>query len=228
MNVWKRANPSHANRKQRDFWELAIGYGLILSVIWTANPWQRSLYFIALGWILLVTALAPDSRQTMGLQTSGFVQSLWVAGLAVLIMAGAVVVAIKFRTLHYPHGIVAFFRRFAGYILWAFMQQFLLQDFVLLRLLRILPKKKVAVVAAAGLFAAAHLPSPILTACTLLWGLVACTVFLRYRNIFSLAIAHAILGICLVISIPGYVHHNMRVGHGYLIYHSNGPVLPQP
>jgi hypothetical protein len=44
-------------------------------------------------------------------------------------------------------------------------------------------------------------------------------VFLRYRNLYPLALAHAILGITVAITIPGPMMHNMRVGLGYLKYH---------
>jgi len=71
----------------------------------------------------------------------------------------------------------------AGYLLWAFEQQFILQDYLLLRLLRILPNESTAVLTAAVLFSTAHLPSPLLTVATLGWGIVACTLFLRYRNL---------------------------------------------
>ena len=79
-----------------------------------------------------------------------------------------------------------------------------------------------AAVTAAGIFAAAHLPNPILTPVTLFWGLAACMVFLRFRNIFPLAVAHAIFGITIAITIPGPVVHNMRVGLGYLTYRAPG------
>ncbi len=58
---------------------------------------------------------------------------------------------------------------------------------------------------------------------TLIWGLIACFVFLRYRNLYTLAITHAILGICLAISVPGPVIRNMRVGLGYLTYPRHHP-----
>jgi membrane protease YdiL (CAAX protease family) len=83
---------------------------------------------------------------------------------------------------------------------------------------------------AAVIFAVAHLPSPILTPVTLIWGFAACLLFLRYRNLYPLAMAHAILGISIAITIPGPVDHNMRVGLGYLTYgHTHKPApLPQP
>jgi hypothetical protein len=121
--------------------------------------------------------------------------------------------------LNRPLGAGLFVKTFWGYAIWSLMQQFLLQDFVLLRLMRLMPSKRAAVAAAAGLFALGHLPSPILTAVTLVWGAAACWLFLRYRNVFTLGVAHAVLGVCVAITVPGRVDHNMRVGLGYLRYH---------
>jgi hypothetical protein len=135
-------------------------------------------------------------------------------------------VADRLQTLHQPHGLVPFVERFWGYSIWALAQQFVLQDFVLLRLLRLLESRKAAVLAATGLFVIAHLPNPLLLAATLIWGLAACLLFLRYRNLYSLAMAHAIFGICIAITVPGPVDHNMRVGRGYSTYRRPGPRRP--
>ena len=81
-----------------------------------------------------------------------------------------------------------------------------------------MPRRTSAVLATAGIFALAHLPNPILTPLTLLWSLAACLIFLRHHNLYPLAMAHAILGICIAITVPGSVSHNMRVGLGYLQY----------
>jgi hypothetical protein len=110
-------------------------------------------------------------------------------------------------------------------VVWAVMQQFILQGYFLLRLLRLLPGKA-PVVAAAGMFALAHLPNPILTPITFLWGVAACLLFLRYRNIYTLGVAHGILGLCLAITVPNSLHHNMRVGLGYYRYHSRAQDRP--
>jgi hypothetical protein len=105
------------------------------------------------------------------------------------------------------------------------MQQFLLQSYFLLRLLRLLPGKAAPVVAATGIFALAHLPNPILTPITLVWGAVSCILFLRYRNIYALGVAHGILGLCVAVTVPNSLHHHMRVGLGYLRYHPRGQDL---
>ncbi len=160
----------------------------------------------------------------MGLRGTNFFRSLWVVGAALLVAAAAVTVAARLHTLHTPASPVLFIENYWAYALWAAVQQFLLQCFFLSRLRRLLPGTASAVIAATLIFAAAHLPSPILTTVTLLWGLAACLLFLRYRNLYTLALAHAILGITVAMTVPGPVDHNMRVGLGYLTYgHKTSP-----
>jgi len=203
--------------KRRDWIEFSVGYGLILLVIWTPR-WQRELYWAPVLWIALVSWRAFHSWQAMGLRTANLLRSLWIVGVALLMAAAAVLVAARLGTLHAPPGPVAFFKRYIGYAIWSFVQQFLVLDFFLWRLLRLLPGTRSAVLAAALLFAVAHIPNPVLTLVTLVFGWLSCVLFLRYRNLYPLAIAHAILGICIAITIPGHITHNMRVGLGYLTY----------
>jgi hypothetical protein len=209
-------------RRQRALVELAVGYGLILVVIWTPRPWQRWFYVTALVWIVAVTIRSFDGWKVMGLRAGGFGRSLWVVGVALVLALVAVALATRLGTLNRPPGTGLFVKTYWGYAIWSLMQQFLLQDFVLLRMLRLVEKKSTAVIVAVGMFALAHLPSPILTVVTVVWGTAACWLFLRYRNIFTLGMAHAVFGICLAIVVPGRVDHNMRVGLGYLRFHPRG------
>jgi hypothetical protein len=204
--------------KRRDVLELGVGYGLIFLVIWTPRPLQTVLYYVAIAVLAALFWRSFEGWAAMGLRAANFLCSLWVVGVALMLAAVAVLLAIRFHTLHVPHGPALFLKRYWGYILWSFAQQILLLDFFLLRLLRLMPRRTFAVAVTAGIFATAHLPNPILTPLTLLWGLAACLIFLRYRNLYPLAMAHAILGICIAITVPGAVTHNMRVGLGYLQY----------
>jgi membrane protease YdiL (CAAX protease family) len=212
------ATPAH---RRRDLFELSVGYILILLVIWTPNPWQRLLYWLAAAFILAVSWRSFNGWPAMGLRWTNFLQSLWIVGLALVGATVAVLIAARLHTLRPWQGPIELVQRFWGYALWAFLQQFLLQIFFLQRFLRLVSSKTLAVALAAGIFALAHLPSPILTAVTLVFGLAACWLFLRYRNLYPLAITHAILGICIAICFPGPVTHNMRVGLGYLVYRPN-------
>lgn len=216
--------------RRRDLVELAIAYGLILLVVWTPRPWQSLLWWDAAAAVALILSISFDGRRAMGLRSANLLRSLWVVGMALAAAAAAVLAAARLHTLHLPASPVLFIQRYWAYALWAFAQQFLLQCFFLKRLLRLLANVKSAALAAAVLFAIAHLPNPILTSVTLFWGFAACMIFLRYRNLYPLAAAHAILGIAIAITVPGPVDHNMRVGLGYLTYgHEHRPAdLPEP
>ncbi len=210
--------PAQSRRPVRDFVELIVGYGLITAVIWTPRPMQRWLYFGTIAWFLVSIVVTFPGWRAMGCSIAGFWRSLWVVGIAAAVGVAATMLASNLHTLHHPGSPIQWVRAFAGYTIWALAQQLLLQGYFLIRLLRIMPSKVWAVATAGIVFALIHLPNPILTPVTLLWGLVACFVFLKFRNIYPLAIAHAIFGICVAITIPATVHHNMRVGLGYLKY----------
>jgi len=218
--------PTVAVGKRRALVEVSIGYGLILIAIWTPLAWQRVVDGAALAWVLFATVRSFYGSSAMGLRISGSLHSLWMVGVALLLAAAAVVLAGRLHTLQLPGFPMMLVRRYWAYALWALLQQFLLLDFILLRLLRLLPGRKAAVAAAAGLFAVAHLPNPVLTPATLIWGCVACLLFLQYRNLYTLAALHIIFGISIAITVPGPVDHNMRVGLGYLTYRPHHPPHP--
>lgn len=206
--------------KSRDFAEVAVAYGLVMLAIWTPDPLQRYLFWITLAWIMLATFMSRQTANTLGLRPAGWWRGAWVAGAAAVAAAVAVWVAWELHTLHPPPLSISAETRVWRYFLWSFLQQFMLQDYFLARLLRLLPGKTEAVLTATVLFASAHVPNPLLVVVTLFWGAAACTLFLRYRDLYSLAIVHGILGICLAITVPNAVHRQMRVGLGYLRYRS--------
>ncbi len=211
--------------RRRAILELSIPYGLILLVIWTPRPWQKLLWWVAAAAIVAIFWISFDRMMALGLRRAGFFRSLWVTAAALLISAVAVLVAIHFRTLHLPAGgPMAFIRNYWAYALWACVQQLLLQGFFLPRCLGIAREQVSAALLAGVLFSLAHLPNPILTPITLIWGFAACLLFLRYRNLYPLAMAHAIFGIAIAITIPGSVDRNMRVGLGYLTYRSHAHI----
>lgn len=217
----RQAGGARGNRitdRRRDLLELLVGYGLILLVIWSERPWQRGLYCAAIVFLVAVLWMSFDSWSAMGLRAANFWRSFWVVGVALALAALAVVTARRLHAMHPVEGPVGFVRRYWGYALWSLVQQILLVDFFLRRLLRLMGKQRYAVLATAGIFAAAHLPNPVLTVVTLVFGAAACAIFLRYRNLWPLAIAHAVLGITIASTVPGPVIRNMRVGLGYLTY----------
>ena len=204
--------------RTRDWAELWIGYGLILVVVWTPNPEQRVLYWIAVAFVAVTAWLRRRETRPNGFGLKGLVPSLWVVGVAVAALFAAIGVASRLHTLHPLYGPLPVAAHILAYTLWALMQQFILQVYVLLRLLRVGLRRRWAIALAAVLFAIAHVPNPVLAPVTLAWGAATSLLYLRYRNLYALALAHGILGMALAVCIPNSVHHHMRVGLGYVQY----------
>jgi membrane protease YdiL (CAAX protease family) len=204
--------------RRRDRLEFAVGYGLIMLVIWAPRTWQHVLYWTPVAWIAATSALSWQGYAAAGLRATNFLRSFWIVGVAASFAGLAVALAVHLGTLHSPAGLALFFRSYIGYIIWSLVQQFLMAVYFLARLMRLMTGR-VAVLAAACIFAVAHLPNPVLTPLTLLWGFAACVLFLRYRNLWTLGLAHAIFGITVAVTLPVDVTHSMRVGLGYVRYH---------
>ncbi len=190
-----------------------------MAVEWTPRPLQRVLWVVAAVGIVVIVWRSFDGWAAMGLRTVELLAARcgsW--ALRWLLASAAIFVAARMHTLLLPDGPSRLCRNLFAYAIWTGVQQFLLQGFFLLRFLRVIPNRAAGGAGGGCVFAVAHLPNPILVPITLIWGFVACLLFLRYRNLYPLMIAHAILGITVAMTVPGPVVHNMRVGLGYLTY----------
>ena len=188
-----------------------------MAVLWL--PTRQQLIFgpIALLIPLTLVLLRPPTANELGLSWRGFVSSLWILPAAVALAASGVFLVRFAGTLHpLYNGDLA---HAGGYVLWTVYQQFLLQDYFMPRLTRVL-SSDTAVTVAAVLFAAAHLPNLPLTAATLVWGAVSCGLFRRYRSLYVFGLAQGLLGLCFAVCVPDAMHHHLRVGLGYFHYHA--------
>ena len=208
--------------RTRDLVELIFGYGMIVGIIWTPERWQRVLSPVALLLTLLVVLAHRHNRDELGLGARDFVRSLWILPAAAGLAALSIFAAAKIGTLHPLYK--ADFTHISGYVVWTIYQQFLLQDYFMDRLLRLVSGEAAAVTLAGTLFAAAHLPNLVLAAATLLWGIVSCALFRRYHNLWALGLAQGLLGLCFAICVPDALHHHLRVGLGFLRYQQTLPV----
>ncbi len=98
------------------------------------------------------------------------------------------------------------------YLVSAFVQQFILQSYVLFRLEEILQNKKRAAKSAAAWFALIHIPNPLLMIVTFFWGWYCCTQFQRQKNLYELTICHWLLGSTMATFLPSWV---MIAGIGF-------------
>ena len=210
---------SRGQAYSRDLPELVIGFTAILAVLWL--PTREQLFFgpIALLAPLGIVLSRRPSLDDLGLGRRGLVRSLWILPAAVALSFVSVFVAKQIGTFHEldrPD-----FAHVWGYVLWTLYQQFLLQDYFMPRLTRLVTSNH-AIMAAATLFAVAHLPNLPLVVATLVWGAVSCYLFGRYHNLWVLGLAQGLLGLCFSVVVPDAMHHHMRVGLGYLHYHPSG------
>jgi len=185
-------------------------------VLWLPTKQQLILGPIALLAPLVLVLSRRPRLDDLGLGWRGFVSSLWILPAAIALSAIAIELAKRagsFHPLYAPD-----FSHVAGYVLWTLYQQFLLQDYFVPRLASVLSSHK-AMALAAVLFALAHLPNVPLVLATLVWGMVSCILFRRYRNLYVIGITQGLLGLCFAVCVPDAWHHHMRVGLGYLRYH---------
>src|SRR5262245_23236902 len=99
--------------------------------------------------------------------------------------------------------------------LWALGQQFALQ-ITLLREAQAATSRTAGIVVAAVLFAALHLPNPLLTTVTLVAALAWCRIYDRHPNLIPLALSHALLTVIVLIALDDSVTGRLRVGIAYL------------
>lgn len=211
-------DPSALRSKRRDWIEIGVAYGLIEAVEWTPRPWQRGLWLVAALGLAFMLWRSFSGWAEMGFRTANLWRSAWIVSAAAVLAAAAMLISARAHALLMVDGLWGFPETYGAYAIWSAVQQILLQGFFLLRLLRLMPKPWQASLAAAAMFSAAHIPNPILVSLTFVWGFAACALFLRYRNLYPLMVAHAFLGITIAMTIPGPAVHNMRVGRAFLTY----------
>lgn len=210
--------PTHAASRAKLLLQVMIVYGLILSSIWTPEGVVKVVLMLAAAVALVV--FAADGSYTwqemgLGLPSGRACAVIFAAGLA---LAFSVPFASKLVGLNVAPFRVLSVQQSWRYAVWSLEQEFILQSFLFLRFETLL-RSRWAVLVSAGLFALAHVPSPILTILSLIGGTVFCELFRRYRNIYPLGVVHAFLGLTIASSFSERWLHHMRVGIGYLTFH---------
>lgn len=217
MGTWLRGwEIPDAYRRSFAWFQLIVAYVFMERALWSSRLAYRNKWvFITAATILVFVVVDRPSLQRLGLGLpTGFGAGLiLVASLAAAVI---LVFAVRGAGGQIPANPTWPSLRLAWqYVVWALVQEFMLQSFFFTRCEQLFGSKA-AVWIAAALFAAAHLPSPILTTFTLVGGLFFCEVFRRYRSIYPIGIVHAVLGLTIAMTMPDSVLHHMRVGIGYL------------
>ncbi len=196
--------------------ETFVAFGLLEASLWTAGQTQRDFALATAVWIIAATLANGRSTRELGLGVSGFAESLIAIPIAAAVSVFLLVLAWQAGTLRELYGPRPPLWHSSGYAIWALMQQFILNSFFYLNFEDLLGDRRRALWAAVALFCVAHIPNPVLMLGTLLAAVFFVTVFRRYRNIYPLGFAHALLGLTLAITVPDLWIRHMRVGISYL------------
>lgn len=215
--VWSAALPA-AYRRHFVWAQVIVVFLLLEVVLWaptrdTRNHWA----LISMNTILVLVLVDRPSLERLGLRlpkTFGASVGLGVSFVLIILMVAFV---------NWAGGQIPANQTWPalqtvwGYLIWAMIQEFILQSFFFTRLEE-LYGGPAAVWIASTLFAVAHLPSPILTTATLIGALFFCEMFRRYRSIYPIGVVHALLGLSIFLVTPDSLLHRMRVGIRYLRY----------
>ena len=200
--------------------QLLMVYASLEGALWTMGAVQTA--FIALTAALVATWSLSEPRfwPDLGVDPRSIRLGWWIVPIAVVVAGLILLAAWRWHTLRPPTDRLAHHLKVPLYLIWALLQQFLVQSFFFLRLERLLRSGRRAVLVTALLFSSAHVPNPVLVPVTLVGGFLLSELFCRYRTIYLLAAAQVLVAHSLLISVPATVMRDMRVGIGYVCYHA--------
>lgn len=193
-------------------------YGAVLLAVWIGQRVPIHIPVLALGVLLLaICSLSNrwhgDSRERIGWDHKHFKA----CGRLVVRLFSPFLLIMLLLALRGPvPPLPKILFGLLGYPLWALAQQYALQSFCANRLEDIVGPRPWTVAALNGLlFSLVHLPNPILTAFTLIGGVLFTRVFLKKRHLVPIALAHAAAGFFL--SLIFHAQYNvMMIGPAYL------------
>lgn len=206
--------------------EIIVVFVLIMTAIWTPDDSlsvAKLFGICAAGLVVVSWRYRGDSGYNLGLcPLTAAKPGFYLFGLTA-VFATAIVLAgvfIEPTTFGKKDLLAKIHKQALGtYILWGMFQQLILNGYFANRLGALMKGCVRPALLAGLLFGVVHLPNPVLTIGTFLWGTVSAYFFLRYsRNIYFLGIAHSVLGTLTkyFIAIPLIGHGAMRIGPGFL------------
>jgi hypothetical protein len=218
--LWSTAYGTHFS--VRRWVALAEALAVFLAVmlyIWRFRISHPTSYLVILGYVVGSHFAYGESLRRLGFGWRNarrafpfvFVWSMVVG--AGVVLAGALAGTLRpMRPGHVAAGIGA-------YILWGLFQQYVLNGYFVNRLLAFAGESRARLVpfAAAGLFSAAHLPNWFLVTVTFVGGYVCARVYLRYRSLYPLAVAHGMVGFFLLLVTPDSIAMRFLIGPRYFL-----------
>lgn len=192
--------------------ETAGVFLLIMLYIWAVRYTHQYFAMVIMSLIALSHRWRGETLEQLGFRLSNFRSCVReflpsVVFLSLLLLSLGILLQTQ-RPVEFEKGVLGF----AGYCVWGLFQQYLLNSYFLNRLTAVSATSNQAAITAAALFSGAHLPNWLLMLVTLAGGYCCAKVYLKYRNLYFLAIAHGAIGFLLYLVVPDSISHHLRVG----------------
>src|ERR1700676_337338 len=202
-----------------NFVEVLAFAGFIPWYIWSLVFTYLTSWIVFPFW-LVASFLAPrDTPKTLGWRADNLGpatrQAAVVFGVFIVALCG---VGLYLGALHRLPAHLIEPHRFVGYFSFCLLQQIALNSYLMNRFLAAVERPWLAALFSSIVFAALHLPNPVLVPLTLVGGFAMCWLFARERNIIPLTLGQAVLGALTWWAFPIAWHHSMRVGPGYYTF----------
>jgi len=185
-------------------------FAMILLYIWRWRWAYPLCWVIILGLVLVSHAVRRETPVELGFRLTNLKSALAAMAPAVLVLSAALLGIGAICSTIRPVTPQAGFSSLALYCFWGLFQQYLLNGYFVNRFVKIFPA--IAPLLAALAFSCIHTPNWFLMAATLLGGFVCAKVYLNFRNLYALGLAHGVIGFLLYLCVPDTISHHVYVG----------------